>query len=293
MKLCEENPNFEKGSDVIGGRNGKFLEKPDIIDKFCRREIPKGDPELEELSAIQFAKMYDPIRRNKSFQEENGFDDDINIDSTRTHESETELCNSDSSEDNDPWEDEEDRVANYFITTNPKYDYVRLPRFIKLKDPQEGEVPIYEKRTYPKAARIHKKRQDNDPHRFFLSELMMYTGYTDEEQLGCDDEKKCCELYLKKKDAIQNVKMHMMPFTDGVDEARHYVEEAMKDDRAKPNDMGDVLDPEQEKEIEDCQNSADLLHEDFLQVNPDDLEIEKNLVQVKRTLLLFTVTIQE
>ena len=91
-------------------------------------------------------------------------------------------------------------------------------------------------------------------YRFFLSELMLYTGYTDEEQLGCDDEKRCCELYLKKKDAIQHVKMHIMPFTDGVDEARHFVEEAMKDDRAKPNDIGDVLDPEQEKEIEDCQN---------------------------------------
>ena len=50
---------------------------------------------------------------------------------------------------------------------------------------------------------------------------MLYTGYTDEEQLGCDDEQKCCELYLKMKDAIQHVKMHMMPFTDGVDKARH------------------------------------------------------------------------
>ena len=28
----------------------------------------------------------------------------------------------------------------------------------------------------------------------------------------------------------------------------------------------------------------DLLHPEFLQVNPDDLEIENNLVQVKRTL---------
>ena len=81
---------------------------------------------------------------------------------------------------------------------------------MNLKDPQESEVPIYEKRTYPK-----------EETRFFLSELMLYTGYTDEEQLGCDDEQKCCELYLKMKDAIQHVKMHMMPFTDGVDEARH------------------------------------------------------------------------
>jgi energy-coupling factor transporter ATP-binding protein EcfA2 len=76
----------------------------------------------------------------------------------------------------------------------------------------------------------------------------------------------------------------MMPFTDGVDEARHYVEEAMKDDRAKVNDIGDALDPEKEMEISDCQDNEDLLHSDFLQVNPDNLEIENNLIQVKRTL---------
>ena len=113
---------------------------------------------------------------------------------------------------------------------------------------------------------------------------MLYTGYTDEEQLGCDDEKKCRELYLRKKDTIQHVKTHLMPFTDGVDEARHFVEEALKDDRAKANDIGDVLDPEQEMEIADCQDDEDLLHSEFLQVNPDDLEIENNLVQVKRRL---------
>ena len=95
----------------------------------------------------------------------------------------------------------------------------------------EGEIPIFVKRSYPKAARMHKKREDNDPHRFFLSELMLYTGYTDEQQLGADDEKKCRDLYLKKKDAIQFVKSHLMPFTQGVEEARHYVQEAMTEDR--------------------------------------------------------------
>merc|ERR1711940_298721 len=54
-KLDEDDANFSKGSEVNGGRTGKFLEKPDIIDKFCRREIIEADPELEELTAIQFA----------------------------------------------------------------------------------------------------------------------------------------------------------------------------------------------------------------------------------------------
>ena len=62
-KLDEDDINFDKGAEVAGGRAGRFLEKPDIIDIFCRREIPEDQPEIEELIAIHFAKMYDPIRR--------------------------------------------------------------------------------------------------------------------------------------------------------------------------------------------------------------------------------------
>ena len=74
---------------------------------------------------------------------------------------------------------------------------------IRIKDPVPGEVAIWVKRQHPKAARIHKKREDNNPHRFFLSELMLYTGYTDEKQLGCDDEKKCRDMYIQKQNDIQ------------------------------------------------------------------------------------------
>ena len=63
MKLDEGDENYEKGIEIEGGRTGRYLEKPDIIDKFCRRDIGEYNPELEELIAIHFAKMYDPIRR--------------------------------------------------------------------------------------------------------------------------------------------------------------------------------------------------------------------------------------
>ena len=65
------------------------------------------------------------------------------------------------------WKDEDDQFANFYIKTRRQFDFVRLPRFIKLKNPKDGEVPIFEKRSYPKAAKIHKKRKDNDSHRFF------------------------------------------------------------------------------------------------------------------------------
>ena len=238
IKLNEDDENFKKGTEVAGGRQGRFLEKPDIIDKFCRREIAEEHPELEELTPIQFGKLYDPIRRNIK-------DEEISSEPLEATEIEDPT--------KEPqWKDEEDRVANFFITADPRYHNKRLPKFIKIKDARCSEVPIYIKRNQPKAARIHKKMQDKDPHRFFLSELMLYTGYTDEEQLGANDEEKCLKLYLKKKDAIQFVKSKLMPYTQGVEEARHYLDEVMANETASTKNIGNELDPEQEREIIEC-----------------------------------------
>ena len=66
MKINEDDINFAKGSEIIGGRDGRFLEKPDIIDKFCRREITDNHLQLGDLSAIQFGKMYEPMQGRKS-----------------------------------------------------------------------------------------------------------------------------------------------------------------------------------------------------------------------------------
>ena len=69
--------------------------------------------------------------------------------------------------------------------------------------------------------RIHKKREDYDPHRFFLSELMLYTAYTDEKNLVPNDENKCRKLHFEKKADIEYVKKPLLPFAQGVEEARY------------------------------------------------------------------------
>ena len=51
-----------------GGKEGKFIEKPDIIDKYCRRTITEING-LEHLKPIQFGKMYEPFRRKKNDDE--------------------------------------------------------------------------------------------------------------------------------------------------------------------------------------------------------------------------------
>ena len=272
-KLNEDDQNYDKGTEVAGGRTGRFLEKPDIIDIFCRREIPEDQPELEELTSIHFAKMYDPIRRRSKEEDQE--------EPTNSH---SQSQNIESQNNEEPWADDEDRVANYYITTNPNYNRKKLPKIIKINGAKEGEVPIYVKRSFPKAARIHKKRQDNDPHRFFLSELMLYTGYTDEDQLGANDEEKCLNLYLEKQDAINLIKSYMMPYAQGVEEARYQVEQAMKDEATSTCNVGDTLDPEKEKEIADCNDGDDEMHPAFLQLNPDDFEFQDNSAQVRKTI---------
>ena len=76
---------------------------------------------------------------------------------------------------------------------------------------------------------------------------MLYTAYTDEEQLGANDEEKCLELYLEKEEAIQFVKSYMMPFSQGVEEARYQVEKAMAEGTTSSKNIGNELDLEKKK----------------------------------------------
>ena len=73
----------------------------------------------------------------------------------------------------------------------------------------------------------------------------------------------------------------MMPYAQGVEEARYQVEQAMADGAISLNDTGDQLDPEQEKEIDECNDGDDEMHHEFSQINPDDHDFEDNLRQFR------------
>ena len=223
-------------------------------------------PEISELCPSQFGKMYDPIRQRKSQSKE-----DVNSNKTN------DMGNADCQKE------EGDEDFNFIISKDyPHLTRIRLPKIIKIRDPLPGEVALWKKRSFPKAMRIHKKREDTNPHRYFLSELMLYTAFTDEKDLGCDNEEKCSQLYLKSKDNIQYVKRYLMPFAEGVDAARYYVQEAIKNGQEETT-IGDELDPELEKEILECQDEENLLHPDFVHLNPDELDLESNVLQTKKT----------
>ena len=48
---------------------------------------------------------------------------------------------------------------------------------------------------------------------------MLYMVYTDEKELGSDDEEKCKQLYLENRENIQFVKWHILPFAKRVEKA--------------------------------------------------------------------------
>ena len=127
MKLDEGDENYEKGLEVEGGRTGRFLEKPDIIDKFCRRYINEYNPELEELIAIHFAKMYEPIRRK--VKEEDNEEPDV---PDKKEEDKTEDENKKNTSV-PPWTSIEDRVTNYYITGNSSYNLKKTSKIHKNK----------------------------------------------------------------------------------------------------------------------------------------------------------------
>ena len=81
-KLDDEDDNRKLGTTVMGESEGLFLEKPDIVDKYCRRVIHDKNPQLAEMSLIHFARMYQPIRRKTAsdeHEEVDNFDDDVDI----------------------------------------------------------------------------------------------------------------------------------------------------------------------------------------------------------------------
>ena len=86
---------------------------------------------------------------------------------------------------------------------------------------------------------------------------MLFHGFKDEHDLGSNDEDKCRNLYLEKKDALLLVKSHMMPFAQGIEEARHYVEQAKQNEEKSDDNVGEELDPEHEQEQEECEEGEE------------------------------------
>ena len=74
----------------------------------------------------------------------------------------------------------------------------KLPKYIELENPLPREPKFLRKRKHPKALRYYKVKEDSNPSRFFLQELMFYTSFDEETYDKWHDDEKCVEAYMEK-----------------------------------------------------------------------------------------------
>ena len=122
------------------------------------------------------------------------------------------------------------------------------------------ESSFMKKRSFPKALRFHKPNRANEPEKYMYSELMLYTPHRDDI-----DKSKIHELFIETfegRNKIQIVKNQVMPFLEGVEEARFFCEQMEKQ---CDEETGVLLDPQHEQEEEGAREEMD--EEDTIRLN--------------------------
>ena len=131
----------------------------------------------------------------------------------------------------------------------------KLPECIELDNPLPGEPNFMKKRKHPKSIRYFKVKQDNNPARFFLQELMFYTIFDENTYNIWHDDDKCIEAYLEKKHEIEARKKVLMEWLDPVEEARYFVEECLKNE-VNLEDVETKLDAEKKQADLECEEEG-------------------------------------
>ena len=146
-----------------------------------------------------------------------------------------------------------------------------LPHIINLENPLPNEPPCMKKRSGPKALRYYKAKNDRDPSRVFLHELMLYKNFNkDTYGHWCSDGSVCTSEYQEHAENILNVKEKIMEWISNVEEARLLVEEIMNNN-VDTDAIGEEIDAEKELEILDCLEEGDEEDPTYKHLNPDGM----------------------
>ena len=144
-----------------------------------------------------------------------------------------------------------------------------LPNHIQLQDPLPNEPAYMKKRTSATALRFYKAKNDRDPSRFYLHELMLFKNFNKEQYIQwCNDDNVCMEDYLKHEDNIQKVKGKLMEWIQNVEEARLQVEKILTDE-VDTEEAGKAMDAEKEQEILDCIEEGEEEDPMYQHLNPE------------------------
>ena len=293
--LQRQDPESGQGFKVEG-REGHFLEKPDLISKYERRKLlPKkgeeGEEEemlekceaaktLEQLTFCQYIKMYEGKGWQQRMNEEG--EADQSDDEDRPDEGELEVEDdlnyliTGRFDEGESSRFNEEQHSSFNEGQNSKVGKRRkLPQLLTLRDPMPGEPKILHKRTFPRALRFFKKKYEKNPHLFYFTKLMLFHPFRDENELFPEDPQRCEELYLRHKQEIQVVEAQLLPFMESVEEAQVIYEQMRANDEQDIEDkMGADLDPEMEQEIADGDDLDDEEHPDYYHIDPNQLEAD-------------------
>jgi hypothetical protein len=262
LRKCSKDYEGDKGFEV-DEHEGTFVETESFLDRYLMRPLV-----IAVMCFVQFAMWYTLLgpRDTKEFW--------------KKHKEEKEYLYI-------PHIDDEDRekivVSNDTKNNPPKNNKnLTLPDFIILENRK-----VMRLRNYACVVRKHKFNQENNPHEYFYSQLMMFMPFLDEAELFEDDSETCQNLFEDCDDIkygnnpeltkIEIIKRRLFPHLIDVEEGREMVEKAVYD-----NNLGTDLDPKGEQQAEDedelgCEDAEEYsgFHPDGLEDDEDD--IPKNL----------------
>jgi ATP-dependent DNA helicase PIF1 len=235
----------------IDGHNGKFRAVPSIHDKYANR--PKA---ISLMCLAQFAIMYEThsykILKKKVDKKEITF---IN----GTH----------------------GQSPDFLIILDMAGIYISLPIYIKL-DNNYGYMKL---RSTAAVLRIHKFKEQNDPHQFIYSELLLYHPWRAENDLHPGNEDECRKLYeqtnclelmnpvAQRRVNVVITKQKLFPFKNNVEEAQQAIADLQEH---RPQHIGDTLDAEAEQDNADDQAEGMLEDVSFAVRDPGDLTEGRN-----------------
>ena len=238
MKVDEDAQYSHLPKVQIEGRDGNFIERYDILSKYERREG------LDNLTAAQFAKMYESSwkKPTKSKREINEVKNETN-------------------------------KFNYVMLKDKDIQGELLPETLKLTNPYPNEPPYMRRRRFPAALRFHKLNKSTEIEKYFFSECLLYTPYRKEDEIW----KKLKGNIILLESDIRAIKSQVMEHLESAEEARLFVEEALK-----THEIGVSMDPEGEQDRLDCEIDGIMLHPDFEHLNPEDMDLQAEKVSYEK-----------
>ena len=99
----------------------------------------------------------------------------------------------------------------------------------------------------------------------FFPECLLYTPFRQEDDIWA----KLNGDYIQLESDIRAVKQQVMEFLESTEEARLFVEEAVK-----LQEVGNELDPQGEQDRYECELDGQVMHPDFEHFNPDFLNLQ-------------------